>query len=57
MAMTLTDIMHACGRAYRLAATPREKAGVERAAAAILDAFDVPAIGADRARFIRIVKG
>lgn len=53
--MTLTDIMKACARAKRLAATDTERQGVARASAAILDAFNVTHI--DRAHFLRIADG
>lgn len=55
--MTLSDIMRACANARRLSATDSERAGAERAAAAILDTFGLPAIGADRAHFMAIAKG
>ncbi len=54
--MNLTGIMQACARANRLAASDRERAGIERAAASILDAFGLPQ-GADRAHFMAIAKG
>jgi hypothetical protein len=55
--MNLSDIMRACARARALTATASERQGVDRAAASILDAFAVPAIGSDRARFLRLSKG
>lgn len=55
--MNLTGIMQACARARRLAQSQREQAGIDRAAAAILDAFGLPAIGGDRAHFLRLSKG
>jgi hypothetical protein len=54
--MTLTNIMQACARARRLAVTDSEKQGVDRAAAAILDTFNVPPVGSDRAHFLRMAK-
>ena len=54
--MTLTDIMTACARARRLAATDSERQGVDRASGAILDAFGLPPYGPDRAHFLRLSK-
>lgn len=55
--MTLSDIIRAARRATELTDCEREKAGIERAVASILDESGVPATGPERVKFLQIFKG